>query len=385
MFRLDRAILREMLPLAFICLLGLTFLFTTVGLFQIVNRFEVTPRVTTLLAFWPVLWKSLLPMTLPISLTFAAAMVYGRMRAEGELLVLSSTGVSPWRQFALLVPLGLVCGALSFYAASEMGPDAYARRFALSRQALADFVNYPPGGARELRLTGLDISYADARDGQLRDLTLVLHRDDGPSDQQGLLASLTAQSARLRYDTDKRELVLVNVREPRLVCFDPKSGAPGTPHIEVFGGDTKLLSPAMSASQIENLRWKFDFDSREKAEGAKALRTFALLEQVEREASGKGPSEAAGELVRRAGLGFAGLLLPLLGALLASLVNHPNRLLAIAAGVIPGALLFFPLMTAASGLARGGLDVTFSYMLAPLVMLAVCVFVLLRHMRGRWL
>ena len=83
MFRLDRAILREMLPLAFICLLGLTFLFTTVGLFQIVNRFEVTPRVTTLLAFWPVLWKSLLPMTLPISLTFAAAMVYGRMRAEG--------------------------------------------------------------------------------------------------------------------------------------------------------------------------------------------------------------------------------------------------------------------------------------------------------------
>lgn len=181
MFRLDRAILREVLPLALICLLGLTFLFTTVGLFQIVNRFEVTPRVTTLLAFWPVLWKSLLPMTLPISLTFATAMVYGRMRAEGELLVLSSAGVSPWRQFALLVPLGLICGALSFYAASEMGPDAYARRFALSRQALADFVNHPPGGARELRLTGLDISYADAREGQLHELTLVLHHDDGPS------------------------------------------------------------------------------------------------------------------------------------------------------------------------------------------------------------
>lgn len=97
----------------------------------------------------------------------------------------------------------------------------------------------------------------------------------------------------------------------------------------------------MSASQIENLRWKFDFESRERAEGAKALRTGALLEQVEREATGKGPSEAAGELVRRAGLGFAGILLPLLGALLAALVNHPNRLLAIAAGVIPGALLSF--------------------------------------------
>jgi lipopolysaccharide export LptBFGC system permease protein LptF len=385
MFRLDRAILREMLPLAFICLLGLTFLFATVGLFQIVNRFEVTPRVTTLLAFWPVLWKSLLPMTLPISLTFAAAMVYGRMRAEGELLVLSSAGVSPWRHYAVLLPLGLICGAISFYAASELGPDAYARRFALTRQALSDFVNYPPGGARELRLNGLDMSYADARDGRVYDLTLILHSDEGPSDQQGLLASLSADEARIRYDTDKLELVFVNVRNPRLVCFDPKTGAPGTPHIEVFGGDTKLLSPAMSASQIENLRYKYDFGGTAKAEGAKALGTFALLEQVEREATGKGPSEASGELVRRAGLGFAGLLLPLLGALLASLVNHPNRLLAIAAGVIPGALLFFPLMTAASGLARGGFDVTFSYLLAPLVVLAVCGFVLQRHMRGRWL
>lgn len=385
MFRLDRAILREVIPLALICLLGLTFLFTTVGLFQIVNRFEVTPRFTTLLAFWPVLWKSLLPMTLPISLTFAAAMVYGRMRAEGELLVLSSTGVSPWRHYVVLLPLGLICGALSFFAASEMGPDAYARRFALSRQALADFVNYPPGGARELRLTGLDISYADAREGYLHDLTIVLHRDEGPSDQQGLLASLTAERARIRYDIDKRELVLVDVRGPRVVCFDPKSGAPGTPRIEVFGGDMKLLSPAMSASQIENLRWKFDFDSREKAEGAKALGTSALLQQVEREAQGKGPREAAGELVRRAGLGFAGLLLPLLGALLASLVNHPNRLLAIAAGVIPGALLFFPLMTAASGLARGGFDVTSSYLIAPLIVFAACGLVLARHLRGRWL
>ncbi len=385
MFRLDRAILREMLPLAFICLLGLTFLFTTVGLFQIVNRFEVTPRVTTLLAFWPVLWKSLLPMTLPISLTFAAAMVYGRMCAEGELLVLSSAGVSPWRHYAVLLPLGLICGAVSFYAASELGPDAYARRFALTRQALADFVNYPPGGARELRLNGLDMSYADARDGRVYDLTLVLHSDIGPSDQQGLLASLSADEARVRYDTDKLELVFVNVRNPRLVCFDPKTGAPGTPHIEVFGGDTKLLSPAMSASQIENLRYKYDFGGTGKAEGAKALGTVALLEQVEREAKGKGPSEAAGELVRRVGLGFAGLLLPLLGALLASLVNHPNRLLAIAAGVIPGALLFFPLMTAASGLARGGFDVTFSYLLAPLVVSAACVFVLAKHMRGRWL
>lgn len=385
MLRLDRAIVREVIPLALICLLGLTFLFTTVGLFQIVNRFEVTPRFTTLLAFWPVLWKSLLPMTLPISLTFAAAMVYGRMRGEGELLVLASAGVSPWRHFVVLVPLGLICGALSFYAASEMGPDAYARRFALSRQALADFVNFPPGGARELRLTGLDLSYADARNGYLHDLTIILHHDDGPSDQQGLLASLSAESARIRYDIEKRELVLVDVRRPRVVCFDPKTGAPGTPRIEVFGGANRLLSPAMSASQIANLRWKFDFESREKAEGAKALDTAALLDSVEREAQGKGPREAAGELVRRAGLGFAGLLLPLLGALLASLVNHPNRLLAIAAGVIPGALLFFPLMTTSSGLARGGFDATAACLLAPLMLLAACSVVLARHQRGRWL
>ncbi|HRJ79665.1 MAG TPA: hypothetical protein PLF37_14295, partial [Planctomycetota bacterium] len=77
--------------------------------------------------------------------------------------------------------------------------------------------------------------------------------------------------------------------------------------------------------------------------------------------------------------------LPLLGALLAALVNHPNRLLAVGAGVIPGALLYFPLLTAASGLAKGGANVWLCCALAPLVVGALSAAVLARHMRGRWL
>lgn len=379
MFRLDRAILREVLPLALLCLLGLTFLFMTVGLFQIVNRFEVTPRVGTLLAFGPVLWQSLLPMTLPISLTFAAAMAFGRMRAEGEMLVLAASGVPPWRAFALLLPLGLVAGAMAFYAASEQGPQAYARRHALTRQALSDFVNYPPAGGRELRLSGIDLSYADVRDGRLEQVTLVLHNKDG------LLASLTARSARIGYDRGAGELTLNDVREPRIVCFDPATGAPGAPRFEVLGAQAPLLSPAFSAERIDNLRWKFDFGG-ERVEAAKALDTGGLLAQAAREkAEGGSSREAAAEVVRRVGLGFSGLLLPLLGALLAALVSHPNRLLAVGAGVIPGALLYFPLLTAASGLAKGGANVWLCCALAPLVVGALSGAVLARHTRGRWL
>jgi lipopolysaccharide export LptBFGC system permease protein LptF len=378
--RLDRSLLREIIPVTIIGVLGLTFLFTTVGLFQIVNRFEVTPRVGTLLAFLPALWQLLLPMTLPVSLTFAASLSLGRMRAEGEILVLQSAGVAPWRAFLVLLPLGLLAGAFSFYFASELGPSAYARRDSLTRQAVADFVNHPPAGARELRLTSLDLSYADVRQGRFESVTLILHND------QGLIASMTAQSARISYDRQSRELVLNDLRQPRVICFDPKSGAPGSPRIEMFGTGGKLLSPAISASHIENLRWKFEPGGEKAAEGPKALDTLALLERIATDRNAHAQKhEAAGELVRRVNLGLAGLLLPLLGALLAALVSHPNRLLAVSAGVIPGALAYFPLMTAASGLARNGLDVWLCCAPAPLVLSAACAFVLSRHQRGRWL
>jgi len=378
--RLDRALLRETVPVAVVCVLAMTFLFTVVGLFQIVNLFEVTPRVNTLVSLVPALGQSLLPMTLPISLTFSAALAFGRMRAEGELLVLSAAGVPPWRAYWALIPMGLCAAAVSFYAASELGPQAYARRHGLLQQALADVVNFPPAGARELRLSGIDLSYADARNGRIESITLVLHND------QGLLASLSASSARIRYDRDTQELVLADVQNPRLVCFDPTTGAPGTPPIEMNAGSSRLFSPAMTAAQIDNLRWKYDFGARRRLEAAKSLGTITLLAQAQRDIDiGAQTREAAAEFVRRVGLGLAGLLLPLMGALLASLVNHPNRLLALGVGVIPCALVFFPLLTAASGLAKDGVNLAFCCALAPVVAIMAAAFVLQRHVRGRWL
>lgn len=373
MTRLDIITLRDVLLFTLVCALGLTFLFSALSLYQIVNRFEVTPRIGTLLSFAPSLWISLLPLTLPISALFAATLVYGRMRAEQELLLLSASGVAPWRPYVMVIPLGILAGVISWFGVSEYGPDAYAQRHSLQRQALADFIDTPPQGARELRFPGkggpdpsIDISYSDVDGGRYEDLRILVYND------LGLLASLSADSATISYQRYSGVMTLANCYQPRLIEFNPKTGRPtGTP---------------MVAAKVNELRVPFDFGSDEDPDSSKALRTVALWSKVQGEiADGKDKRGAAAELVRRFGLSFAGFLLPLLGALLASLVNHPNRLFAIGVGVIPSAVGYYPLMTASTTLAeKGVLPVIAASAIAPGVTIIAIILVLGGMTRGRW-
>lgn len=363
--RLDRLVLRAVLPPAVVCLLGLTFLFSAVGLNQIVNRFEVTPQASTLLAFAPSLWISLLPMTLPVSVLLAAAMAFGRLRADRELLLLEASGVSPWRPCLALLGVGLVTALITGYAVSEMGPSAWSARNRMSREALADFIESPPPGARELRFPGIDLSYADVRDGTVEELGIVLYNRDG------LTATVTAERARLNYDRQAGELVLSDCVNPRYICYEPKSGVP--------------QGPVVTAGLVRTLRVGFDFGGEADVDSPKALPTRALLERIGQDArSGAREQGAAAEWVRRIGLAAAGLLLPLLGALLASMVNHPNRLLAMGAGVVPSALLYFPLLTAAGSLAESGaLSAHAAAALTPAATALAVLLLLWRRTRGR--
>jgi lipopolysaccharide export LptBFGC system permease protein LptF len=371
--RLDRVILRDVLLLAVVCVLGLTFLFTALSLYQIVNRFEVTPRFSTLVSFAPSLWVSLLPMTMPMSALFAATLVFGRMRAERELLLLAASGVTPWRPFVMLLPVGLIAAAVAWFGVSVYGPGAYAERHSLQRLALADFIDHPPKGARELRFPGrggpdpsIDISYGDVDAGRFSDLKILVYND------LGLLASLTARSASISYQRHNGMMVLTRCFEPRLVQFNPESGAPaGTP---------------MVAEKINELCVPFTFGSEDEPDAPKALGTGELLQRITRDLEQQtGRHGAAAELVRRVSLAAAGLLLPLLGALLAALVNHPNRLFAIGAGVIPCALGYYPLMTAATTFSESGtLPPAAAAAIAPAAALAAIVSIAAGMVRGRW-
>ena len=75
--RLDRAVLTEVVVITLISVLGLTFLFSAISLYRIVNSFAVTPHISTLASIAPSLWISLMPLTVPISALFAAALVFG--------------------------------------------------------------------------------------------------------------------------------------------------------------------------------------------------------------------------------------------------------------------------------------------------------------------
>ncbi|MBZ0137394.1 MAG: LptF/LptG family permease [Planctomycetes bacterium] len=370
--RVDVVVVRDVTLLTLISVIGLTFLFTALSLYQIVNRFEVTPHFNTLMSFAPSLWISLLPMTLPMSALFAATLVFGRMRGERELLLLAASGVAPWRPYVMLLPLGIVVAAISWVGVSELGPDAYAQRHSLQRQALADFIDAPPQGPRELRFPGrggpdasIDISYESLRGRQYEGLKILVYND------LGLLASLSARSASISYLRHSGTLVLSQCIEPRLVEFEPSSGRPaGAPLV---------------ADRINELRVPFDFGSEEDPDAPKAMRTMALLEDIRKDVVADSKQRAAAaELVRRTGLCGAGLLLPLLGALLASLVNHPNRLFAIGAGVIPSALGYYPLMTMATSLAEtANLPPEVAMCLAPAATLAAILVVVGALFRGR--
>lgn len=370
--RVDIVVLRDVAILTLICVLGLTFLFTALSLYQIVNRFEVTPHFNTLMSFAPSLWISLLPMTLPMSALFASTLVFGRMRSERELLLLAASGVAPWRPFMMLIPIGLIAAVISWFGVSEFGPDAYAERHSLQRQALADFIDSPPQGPRELRFPGgggpdasIDISYEEVKGGLYYDLKILVYND------LGLLASLSARSAAIDYQRHSGLLVLTQCKEPRLVEFDPESGRPsGSPLV---------------ADAINELRVPFSFGSDEDPDAPKALRTMALLNDIDKDIElGSKQRGAAADLVRRTGLACAGLLLPLLGALLSSLVSHPNRLFAIGAGVIPSALGYYPIMTAATTLAENAtLRPQVAIAVAPISTLIAIVAVTVMLARGK--
>ncbi len=364
-WRVHRMVIRDIVLLTLVGVVGLTFLFSALGLYQVVNRLEVTPHISTLISFAPSLVVSLLPLTLPISALIAGAMVFGRMRAERELLLVSASGVAPWRPFIGLLPVGLVVAGVSWFGVSEFGPDAYADRHRLQHKALADFLDNPPQGPRELRFPGIDMSYSSVDDGVYRDLTVFIYSN------QGLLASLHAGSARIEYLRYSAELALSRCFEPRLIQFDPDTGRPvGTPLV---------------ADRVEDLRVPFNFGDEEGPGGSKALDTVRLLEKMHAEAESSGRHSAAAELVRRAGLALAGLLLPLLGALLAGMVNHPNRLLAIGAGVIPTAVGYYPVMTASTTLAEKAiLSPVLCVLLAPAAAVAAILLAGWRITQGRW-
>lgn len=371
--RLDNVVLRDVALLTLVCVLGLTFLFTALSLYQIVNRFEVTPRFGTLVSLAPSLWVSLLPMTLPMSALFAATLVFGRMRAERELLLLAASGVTPWRPFVMLVPIGIAACAASWFGVSEFGPKAYADRHSLERQALADFIDHPPQGPRELHFPGgggpdpsFDISYERVENGRYLDLKILVYND------LGLLASLSASSATISYQRYSGTMVLTECFTPRLIQFEPESGKPsGAPLV---------------ADKINDLKVPFTFGSDRGPSAPKAMVTTELLADIDKDIQQSSEQRgAAAELVRRTGLSLAGLLLPILGALLASLVNHPNRLFAIGVGVIPSALGYYPLMTAATTLAENGtIQPQIAMLVAPAATVLASVFIVIGLIRGRW-
>jgi lipopolysaccharide export system permease protein len=115
---INRMILTELVKVSLMCLISLTGLFVLAGLIQDASRNGLSP--SQLLMAIPLIIPNMLPFTIPASTLFATCVVYSRMSADNEILVLRAAGVNIYRLLAPAIVLGLVASA--FTAAMEYDP-----------------------------------------------------------------------------------------------------------------------------------------------------------------------------------------------------------------------------------------------------------------------
>jgi len=102
----NRMILAELVKVFLLSLIALTGMFLLAGLVQEATRKGLSP--SQILIAIPLFIPSTLPFTIPATTLFATCVVYGRMSADNEVLVLRAAGVNIYHLLwpALLLGLG---------------------------------------------------------------------------------------------------------------------------------------------------------------------------------------------------------------------------------------------------------------------------------------
>jgi lipopolysaccharide export system permease protein len=113
---INRMILAELIKIFLMSLIALTGMFLLAGLIQEATRKGLSPG--QILIAIPLFIPSTLPFTIPATTLFATCVVYGRMSADNEVLVLRAAGVNIYHLLwpALILGLGTtaITGALYY-------------------------------------------------------------------------------------------------------------------------------------------------------------------------------------------------------------------------------------------------------------------------------
>jgi lipopolysaccharide export system permease protein len=190
----NRMILAELFKVFLLSLVGLTGMFLLAGLIQEATQKGLSPA--QIIRAIPLIVPNTLPFTIPATTLFATCVVYGRMSADNEVLVLRAAGVNIYH---LLWP-ALVLGIVTTVATAALYYDTIPRsQRQLRDQLLRDGEAIVYGMIKReggLRQSNLDIALF-VRDVQGRDLIDVVVKKR-TADKWGYELVARAQTARIR-------------------------------------------------------------------------------------------------------------------------------------------------------------------------------------------
>ena len=214
----NRMILAELVKVFLMSLVALTGMFLLAGLIQEAAQKGLSPGQIILAI--PLIIPNTLPFTIPATTLFATCVVYGRMSADSEVLVLRAAGVNIYRLLTPAIILGLLTGATT--AALYYDTIPRSQRL-LQAQLLNDAEDIVYGMLKReggLRQANLDYVLF-VRDVQGRDLIDVVikkrkadRKVDGPAYEMVVRARQPSCAVRKAVD-DGSDSIEPNAKRPK--------------------------------------------------------------------------------------------------------------------------------------------------------------------------
>ena len=223
---INRMILLELVKVFLMSLTALTGLFLLAGLIQEAAQRGLAPH--QILMAIPLLIPNTLPYTIPATTLFATCVVYGRMSADNEVLVLRTAGVNILHLLKPALLLGIVTSATTMFLYYDTIPRS---RRLMREKFLSDMEEVIYGVIkREGGLRGGNLPYSlyvrEVRDRRLIDV-IFKRRNKVNNEFRGYDLVARTREARLKVDMEKNVMIIDLGRH---VAYGEKGGAAEVTH-----------------------------------------------------------------------------------------------------------------------------------------------------------
>jgi lipopolysaccharide export system permease protein len=201
----------------------------------------------------PFVIPSTLPYTIPVSLLFAATVVYGRLAGDNEIIAVKSAGVSVWHVLTPTLLLGSALGGWLLYASSSWIPQCNNHAKMVLFHDLEDMFYKLLARDREFnhRKWSFLIKVRDVQDSKMIDATFM-HKIKGTNDYD---AVIQASEATLHFDL-KAMLARIYLKNSEIQRFARDAD------VMLINGDT-LEMPIPSDSQLNSEKKIQEFTNEE--------------------------------------------------------------------------------------------------------------------------